>query len=92
MMQDPLHTIGVLSAIRSQTPSLEVDFGPGKTDTKALESTKNSLSKKLSLRKRREEQQTSSGTIARTGASTGLEQGRQVGRDLPPAGLLVFQN
>ena len=48
MMQEPLHTIGDLSAVRSQTPSIEVDFSPGNTETEAPELTRNSLSDKIS--------------------------------------------
>ena len=48
---------------------------PGKTETEAPESTKNSLLDKISHRNRREEQQTSSGTGARTGVGTGSGTG-----------------
>ena len=37
----PLQIIGDLSAVRRQTPSEEVDFGPGNTETGAPESTRN---------------------------------------------------
>ena len=55
MIGDPLHAIGDPSAVRRQTPSIEVDLGPGKTGTEAPECTKNSLSDRISQRKRREE-------------------------------------
>ena len=50
----PLQTIGVPSAVNRRTPSEEVDLGPGKTETEAPESTKNSLSERISFRNRRE--------------------------------------
>ena len=82
MMQEPLHTIGVPSAVRRQTPSIEVDVGPGKTETEALESTRNSLLDKISHRNRREE--------IKLLQEQELEQGQQVGQEFPPDGLLVF--
>ena len=69
MIQDQLHTIEDPLAVKRQTLPLEVDLGPGKTETEALESTKNSLSDRISCRKRRDEQQTSSGRGAGTGTS-----------------------
>ena len=57
----------------------------------ASESTKNSLSERTFSRKRKDEQQTSS----RTGAieeELELELDMQVGRELPPAGLLIFRH
>ena len=50
----PLQIIGDPSAVRRLTPSEEVDFGPGNTETEAPESTKNSLSERISFRNRRE--------------------------------------
>ena len=71
MMPDPLYTIGVPSAVRRQTPLVEVEFGPGNTETEAPESKRNSLSEKISQRKKREEHQILSGTGAETGTGTG---------------------
>ena len=73
MILEPLHTIEEPSAFRRQTSSSEEALGTGKTDTEAPESTKNSLSDRISFRKMREEQQISSGTEARGGA--GAEEG-----------------
>ena len=50
----PLQIIGDPSAVRRRTPSEEVDFGPGNTETEAPESTRNSLSERMSFRNRRE--------------------------------------
>ena len=55
----PLQIIGDPSAVRRRTPSEEVDFGPGNTETEAPESTKNSLSERISFRNRREKLQNS---------------------------------
>ena len=74
-MRDLLHTIGDPSAVKRQTHSTPLTYlGPGKTYTEASESIKNSYQKVVSRRKRRKEQQTSSGTGAATGmgAGTGL--------------------
>ena len=71
MIQDPLHTIRDSLAIRRQTLLMEVDLVTGKTDTEAPEFTKNSLSERISCRKRRVEQQTYSGTGAGIGAGGG---------------------
>ena len=45
-----LQTIGEPSAVRRQTLSEESDFGPRNTETEAPESTKYSLSDRISLR------------------------------------------
>ena len=50
----PLQIIRDPSAVRRRTPLEEVDFGPGKTETEAPESTRNSLSESMSYRNRRE--------------------------------------
>ena len=54
MILVPLQTIGKPSAMRSQIPLEEVDFGPRNTEMEALELTKNSRLKRKSLKKRRE--------------------------------------
>ena len=69
MIQEPLHNIGKPLAVR--TLSSEEAQGPEKTYTVAQESTKNSLSDRLSFRVMREAQQISSGTEARGGAELG---------------------
>ena len=55
----PLQIIRDPSAVRRWTPSEEVDFGPGNTETEAPELTKNSLSERISFRNRREKLQNS---------------------------------
>ena len=50
----PLQIIGDPSAVRRRTPSEDVDFGPGNTETEAPESTRNSLLERISFRNRRE--------------------------------------
>ena len=49
-----LQIIGEPSAIRRRTSSEESDFGPENTETEAPESTRNTLSERISLRNRRE--------------------------------------
>ena len=65
----PLQIIGDPSAVRRQTPSEEVDFGPGNTETEAPKSTKNSLSERTSFRNRREKLQNSG-----TGSGSSLKK------------------
>ena len=69
----PLHCIGVPSAVSNLTPSEEVDAGPGSTETKAPESTRKSLSDRISLRNNRDEQQTSCSSGKGAGTETGTE-------------------
>ena len=67
----PLQIIGDPSAVRRRTPSEEVDFGPGNTETEAPESTKNSLSERISFRNRREKLHNSgSGSGSGSGSSS----------------------
>ena len=68
MILDPLHIIGDPSAVRRRTQLEEEALGPGKSDTEVPESTKHSLSDRISFRKMREEQHISSGTEVRGGA------------------------
>ena len=70
-MRVPLQTIRDLLAVRRQTPSSKEDLGPGNTDTKAPESTRNSLLERMSFRKRRVELQNSSGAEATGGGPAG---------------------
>ena len=51
----PLQCIGFPSAVSSLTPSEDIEAGPGNTETEALESTRKSLSDRISLRNSRDE-------------------------------------
>ena len=66
--------MGVPSAVSNLTLLEEVDMGPGNMDTEASESTRNSLSDRISLRNNREEQNTS--------CSSGTEAGTEIGTEL----------
>ena len=67
----PLQCIGFPSAVSSLTPSEDIEAGPGNTETEASESTRKSLSDRISFRNSRDEQQTSSETEA--GMETRME-------------------
>ena len=69
----PLQIIGDPSAVRRLTPSEEVDFGPGNTETEAPESTKNSLSERISFKNRREKLQ-NSGSGSGSGSGSSLKK------------------
>ena len=97
MIQEPLHTIRDPSAVRRGFQVKEVDLAQGKTETEAPESTKNSLSDKISHRKRRDVQQTSSGHEIQDQElerelDWELERDQEVRQEFPPAEFLVFQN
>ena len=63
---------------KKKIPSFKEYLEPGNTDTEAPESTRNSLSDRMSFRKRRVELKQQ-------------EEDWQVGREYPPARLLVSQ-